>query len=150
MTEILFYHLQRQPLERVLPTLLEKSLARGWRVVVQAASEERAEALDAHLWTFRDDSFLPHGTWREGEAREQPILLTVHDDNPNGATVRFLLDGVALPADVAAYERIVLLFDGEDPDAVDAARARWSEAKQNGFAVTYWQPDDTGRWQRKA
>jgi DNA polymerase-3 subunit chi len=150
MTEILFYHLQRQPLERVLPTLLEKSLERGWRVVVQAASEERAEALDAHLWTFRDDSFLPHGTWREEEAREQPILLTVHDDNPNGATVRFLLDGVALPADVAAYDRIVLLFDGEDPDAVDAARARWSEAKQNGFAVTYWQPDDTGRWQRKA
>jgi DNA polymerase-3 subunit chi len=150
MTEILFYHLQRQPLERVLPTLLEKSIERGWRVVVQAASEERAEALDAHLWTFRDDSFLPHGTWREGEAREQPILLTVHDDNPNGATVRFLLDGVALPADVAAYDRIVLLFDGEDPDAVDAARARWSEAKQNGFAVTYWQPDDTGRWQRKA
>jgi DNA polymerase-3 subunit chi len=150
MTEVLFYHLQRQPLERVLPMLLEKSLARGWRVVVQAASEERAEALDAHLWTFRDDSFLPHGTWRENEAREQPILLTVRDDNPNGATVRFLLDGVPLPADVAAYERIVLLFDGEDPDAVDAARARWGEAKQNGFEVTYWQPDDTGRWQRKA
>jgi DNA polymerase III subunit chi len=150
MTEILFYHLQRQPLERVLPVLLEKSLERGWRVVVQAGSEERAEALDAHLWTFRDDSFVPHGTWREGEAREQPILLTVRDDNPNGATVRFLLDGVPLPTDVAAYDRIVLLFDGEDPDAVEAARTRWSEAKQNGFAVTYWQPDETGRWQRKA
>ncbi len=150
MTEILFYHLQRQPLERVLPILLEKSLERGWRVVVQAASEERAEALDAHLWTFRDDSFLPHGTWREAEAREQPILLTIDDDNPNGARVRFLLDGVPLPADVAAYDRIVLLFDGEDPDAVAAARARWSEAKQNGFEATYWQPDDNGRWQRKA
>ena len=150
MTEILFYHLQHQPLERVLPTLLEKSLERGWRVVVQTASEERAEALDAHLWTFRDDSFLPHGTWREGEAPEQPILLTLHDDNPNGARVRFLIDGAPLPADVAAYERIVLIFNGEDPDAVDAARARWSEAKQNGFAVTYWQPDERGRWQRKA
>jgi len=150
MTEILFYHLQHQPLERVLPTLLEKSLERGWRVVVQTASEERAEALDAHLWTFREDSFLPHGTWREGDAREQPILLTPHDDNPNGARVRFLLDGAPLPADVAAYDRIVLIFNGEDPDAVDAARARWSEAKQNGFAVTYWQPDERGRWQRKA
>ena len=150
MTEILFYHLQHQPLERVLPTLLEKSLERGWRVVVQTASEERAEALDAHLWTFRDDSFLPHGTWREGDAREQPILLTLHDDNPNGARVRFLIDGAPLPADVAAYERIVLIFNGEDPDAVDAARARWSEAKQNGVAVTYWQPDERGRWQRKA
>ena len=89
MTEVLFYHLQRQPLERVLPALLEKSLERGWRVVVQAASEERVEALDAHLWTFRDDSFLPHGTWREAQAREQPILLTVNDDNPNGAARAF-------------------------------------------------------------
>ena len=90
MTEILFYHLQHHPLERVLPTLIEKSLERGWRVVVQAASEERVEALDAHLWTFRDDSFLPHGTWREAEAPQHPVLLTVHDDNPNGAAVRFL------------------------------------------------------------
>ena len=150
MTEVLFYHLQNMTLESVLPPLLEKSLERGWRVVVQAASEERAEALDAHLWTFRDDSFLPHGTWREAQAHEQPILLTVTDHNPNAASVRFLLDGLPLPADVATYERIVLLFDGEDPDAVDAARARWSEAKQNGFEVTYWQPDDNGRWQRKA
>jgi DNA polymerase III subunit chi len=150
MTEILFYHLQRQPLERVLPTLLERSLERGWRVVVQAASEERVEALDAHLWTFRDDSFLPHGTWREPQAPEQPILLTVNDDNPNGAHVRFLLDGAPVPADAAAYERIVLVFDGEDPDAVAAARTRWSEAKQHGFAVTYWQPDEHGRWQQKA
>ncbi len=150
MTEVLFYHLQRQPIERVLPTLLEKSIERGWRVVVQAASEERVEALDAHLWTFRDDSFLPHGTWREAQAHEQPILLTVNDDNPNGAAARFLLDGAPLPADIAAYERIVLLFDGEDPDAVDAARARWSEAKQSGLDVTYWQPDAQGRWQRKA
>ena len=108
MTEILFYHLERQPIERVLPALLEKSLERGWRVVVQAASEERLEALDAHLWTFRDESFLPHGTWREGEPREQPILLTVNDDNPNGAAVRFLIDGAPVPADADAYERIVL------------------------------------------
>jgi DNA polymerase-3 subunit chi len=150
MTEILFYHLQRQPIERVLPTLLEKSLERGWRVVVQAASEERVESLDSHLWTFRNDAFLPHGLWREPEAREQPVLLTVHDDNPNRATVRFLLDGAEVPADAATYERIVVLFDGDDPDAVETARARWQEAKNSGFAVTYWQTDDDGRWQRKA
>jgi DNA polymerase III subunit chi len=150
MTEIVFYHLQRQPLERVLPTLLEKSLERGWRVVVQAASEERAEALDAHLWTFRDDSFLPHGTWREAQAPEQPVLITVNDDNPNAAQVRFLLDGAPVPLDAPDYERVVLIFDGDDPDAVEAARVRWSEAKHKGFDVTYWQTDERGRWQRKA
>jgi DNA polymerase III subunit chi len=88
MTEILFYHLQRQPIERVLPQLLEKSIERGWRVVVQAASDERIEALDAHLWTYRDDGFLPHGTYRESEAALQPVLLTVQDHNPNGANDR--------------------------------------------------------------
>jgi DNA polymerase-3 subunit chi len=149
MTEILFYHLQRHPLERVLPALVEKSLERGWRVVVQAASEERIEALDAHLWVFRDDSFLPHGTWREAEAAEQPVLLTVHDGNPNGAAVRFLLDGAPVPADAGDYERIVLLIDGNDPDAVAAARERWSEGRAKGFEVTYWQADENGRWQRR-
>jgi DNA polymerase-3 subunit chi len=148
MTEMLFYHLEHQPLERVLPTLLEKSLERGWRVVVQASSEERIEALDAHLWTFRDDSFLPHGTWREAEARSQPILLTVNPDNPNGAVVRFLIEGAMIPEDAEAYQRIVLIFDGEDPDAVASARERWRESKAKGFDVTYWQTDGEGRWQR--
>src|SRR5437870_422895 len=150
MTEVLFYHLHRQPIERVLPTLIERSLERGWRVAVQTASEERAEALDAHLWTFRDDAFLPHGTWRAADAAEQPVLITVDEANPNGASVRFLIDGAALPADSSGYARIVLLFDGEDPDAVAAARERWSEAKGSGFEVTYWQLDAQGRWQRKA
>ena len=148
MTEILFYHLQGMSLESVLPPLLEKSLERGWRVVVQASSEERIEALDAHLWTFRDDSFLPHGTWREAEARSQPILLTVNPDNPNGAVVRFLIEGAMIPEDAEAYQRIVLIFDGEDPDAVAAARERWRESKAKGFDVTYWQTDGEGRWQR--
>lgn len=150
MTEVLFYHLKGQTPEQVLPTLLQKSLDRGWRVVVQASSEERVEALDAHLWTWRDDLFLPHGTWREAEAAQQPILLTAGDHNPNGATVRFLIDGAVMPENVAAYERLVLLFNGEDPDALDAARARWSEAKSAGFEVTYWQADEKGGWRRHA
>jgi DNA polymerase-3 subunit chi len=150
MTEVVFYHLLRKPLEQALPELLEKSYERGWRVVVQAASEERIDALDAHLWTYRDDTFLPHGTARESELGSQPILLTTADHNPNGATVRFLIDGVPLPQDAAAYDRLVLLFDGEDDDAVAAARERWAQAKAQGFEVTYWQPDEHGRWVKKA
>jgi DNA polymerase III subunit chi len=149
MTEILFYHLKGQAPEQVLPALLAKSLERGWRVVVQASSDERVEALDAYLWTWRDDAFLPHGTWRDAEAAEQPIVLTVNEENPNRATVRFLVDGASLAGDSSSYERIVLLFNGEDPEAVDAARARWSEAKAAGAEVTYWQADENGRWRRQ-
>lgn len=150
MTEILFYHLKGQTPEQVLPALLAKSLERGWRVVVQASSEERVEALDAHLWTWRDDSFLPHGTWRDAETAEQPIVLTINEENPNGATVRFLVDGASLSGDTAGYERIVLLFDGDDPDALETARARWSAAKAAGTEATYWQSDENGRWRRQA
>ena len=150
MTEILFYHLQGQKLEGVLPPLLEKSIERGWTVIVQGASEERIEALDAHLWTYRDDGFLPHGTWRERDAALQPVLLTVNEGNPNVATVRFLIDGAPMPADAAAYQRIVLVFNGEDEDAVAAARSVWSDAKAKGFEATYWQPDEQGRWAKKA
>ena len=150
MTEILFYHLHGQKLEGVLTPLLEKSLERGWKVIVQGASEERIDALDAHLWTYRDDGFLPHGTWRESEAASQPVLLTVNDGNPNAASVRFLIEGAAVPADAEAYQRIVLVFDGDDEDAVAAARAQWTDAKAKGFEATYWQPDEQGRWVKKA
>jgi DNA polymerase III subunit chi len=149
MTEILFYHLQRQPIEKVLPVLIEKSLERGWRVAVQSSSEERVEALDAYLWTYRDDGFLPHGTYKENTAAEQPVLLTVNAENPNGASVRILIDGSSLPVDINGYERVVLLFDGEDPDALEAARTRWRHVKGQGFEVTYWQADEQGRWQRR-
>jgi DNA polymerase-3 subunit chi len=149
MTEILFYHLQNMPLENVLPSLLEKSLERGWRVVVQSTSEERTEALDAHLWTYRDDSFLPHATWRAGDAQDQPILLAIEEVNPNRANVRFLVDNAALPADSDTYDRLVLLFNGDDGDALAAARDAWTDCKSRGFEVTYWQADEWGRWQRR-
>ena len=150
MTEVLFYHLQGKKLEGVLSDLLERSLERGWRVVVQAGSEERVDALDAHLWTYKDDSFLPHGTDRDPEATQQPVLFSIGDANLNAANVRFLIDGAALPSDAESYQRIVLVFDGDDDDAVAAARAQWTEAKNRGFETTYWQPDDTGRWVKKA
>jgi DNA polymerase III subunit chi len=149
MTEILFYQLKGQTLEQVLPPLLQKSLERGWRVVVQASSEERVEALDAHLWTWRDDAFLPHGTARDSEAAEQPIVLTASAENPNGAAVRFLVDGANLITNAGNYQRIVLLFDGDDPEAVEIARLRWSEAKASGAEATYWKADENGRWQRQ-
>ena len=131
------------------PTLLERSLERGWRAVVQAGSEERVEALDALLWTYREESFLPHGTARDGRAEAQPIYLTAGDDNPNGAQVRFLVDG-ADARRCSPYTRVVYLFDGRDDSAVAQARAEWQKAKTQGFSVSYLQQDEQGRWQQKA
>jgi DNA polymerase III subunit chi len=149
MTEVLFYHLEHQPLERVLPSLVERTLERGWRAVVQAGSEERVEALDTLLWTYREDSFLPHGTRRDGNVAAQPVYLTTGEDNPNGAGVRFMVDG-AETAELSSYNRVVYLFDGRDAAAVAQAREHWKSAKAAGFDVTYWQQSNEGRWEKKA
>ncbi len=148
-TEVLFYHLEHTPLERVLPGLLEKTLKRGWRAVVQAGSPERVEALDAALWTYRDGSFLPHGTSSDGAAHEQPIFLTSGPESPNGATVRFFVDGCDAD-DLSAYERAVYLFDGRDEAALAQARTQWKNAKDAGHEVTYWQQGAQGGWEQKA
>jgi DNA polymerase-3 subunit chi len=148
-TEVYFYHLERRSLEEVLPTLLERSFERGWRAAVQAASEERVEALNTLLWTYREESFLPHGTARDGSPEAHPIYLTAGEDNPNGARVRFLVDGAAL-ADRSPYARVVFIFDGRDEAAVARARTDWQAAKAEGHAVSYWQQDEGGRWQKKA
>jgi DNA polymerase-3 subunit chi len=133
----------------VLPELLEKCLERKWRAVVQLGSEERRDAIDAHLWTYRDDGFLPHGTAKDGHAAEQPVWITAADDNPGAAKVRFLADG-AEAANYSDYQRVVVLFDGNDPDAVDRARASWTAIKSAGHDATYWQQSERGRWEKKA
>ena len=149
MTEVLFYHLQNAPLEQVLPQLLERSLARPWRCVVKVGNAERLDALVNALWTYREDSFLPHGTKEDGPAEVQPIFMTVEDENPNGAQVIFLVDG-AEPGDISGYERCVLMFDGRDEDALSRARENWKRLKAEGHDATYWQQSDAGRWEKKA
>lgn len=147
MSEILFYHLESQPLERVLPVLVEKSLERGWKVVVETSSDERAEAIDTLLWTWRDDSFLPHARAGGSEDAMQPVLITTRPHNPNGAHVRFFVDR-AVPSSGVGYQRIVFMFSGHDPDAVTDARSAWRALKE-GNEVTYWQQEQNGRWVKK-
>jgi DNA polymerase-3 subunit chi len=149
MTEIGFYHLQRMPLDRALPKLLEKVLERGLRAVVVAGSEERVEALNTALWTYEQESFLPHGSARDGNAEAQPIWLTVEDENPNGATVLVLTDG-ADSAQLDRFERCVLMFDGTDEEALAAARRRWQTYKSAGHKLTYNQQTEQGGWEKKA
>lgn len=150
MAEILFFHLQSRPLESVLPTILERALSRGQKVVVEVASPERLSAVDDHLWTYSDESFLPHVTAAEPDAATNPVVLTMQDHNPNAATVRICADGVRIPDALQDYERVVLIFDGDDPEALAAAREDWKKAKASGAAASYWQLDEAGRWEKKA
>jgi DNA polymerase-3 subunit chi len=154
VAEVWFYHLETRTLEQTLPTLLERSLDRDWTVVVESTNPERVKALDDYLWTYSDESFLPHGTLGDGDPSEHPILLVAGPENPAGAQARFLIDGADAAAAIAAsptpYERIMLLFDGRDAEAVAAARGQWKGLKDAGHAVAYWRQNEDGRWEKKA
>lgn len=147
--EVWFYHLERTSLDQALPELLEKTLARGWRALVRTGLPERLEHLDGWLWSYRDDSFLPHGVAGEPAAERQPILITAAMDNPNGANALFLIDS-AEAGDLSCYERCVLLFDGRDESALAAARGGWSRFKAAGYAVSYWRQGETSGWRKEA
>ena len=148
MAEIGFYHLLTTPLERALPRLLERARAQDHRIVVRAASTERVEHLNALLWTYDEAGFLPHGSARDGNPAEQPIWLSDRQENPNSATILFLVDGVEAD-DMADFARCIDMFDGNDPAAVEAARARWRRASAAGHTLTYWQQTASG-WEKKA
>jgi DNA polymerase-3 subunit chi len=154
LMEIWFYHLQQQTLDRALPALLEKTLDRGWRAVIQARSEERLAVLDQWLWTYADASFLAHGRGSDGDADLQPVYLTQGPENPNGAQIRFFIEGASMTEVLAlpesqTYTRAILIFDGNSEDELQAARAQWKALKDLGFALTYWQQTEAGRWEKK-
>jgi len=148
-TEIWFYHLERSSLDQVLPGLLEKTLERGWRALVRVADVDRLREIDAHLWTFRDESFLAHGRADSPDPDRQPILLSETDENRNGAQALFIVDGSELGA-TENYERCFIIFDGRDDQAVTGARERWKLLKGQGANLAYWKQSPEGRWEKAA
>jgi DNA polymerase-3 subunit chi len=149
MAELWFYHLERSELERALPPLLEKCLQRGWRALVRGGSADRLEALDAALWTYRDESFLPHGRDVDPAPERQPVLLTTQAGNANAAHALFLIDGADL-GDISSFERASLVFDGRDGRALELARWQWKQARDAGLSASYWRESAAGKWEKQS
>lgn len=146
-TQINFYHLTASPLERALPKLLEKAYSSGWRVVIAAESDERVEKLNELLWTYDQDSFLPHGSAKDGYDESQPILIATDTAPANGAKLLVITDGRPAPE---GYERVLDMFDGNDEAATSAARTRWKGYKDAGAELSYFQQTAAGGWEKKA
>ncbi len=151
MTETLFYHLERRTLDDVLPGLIERTLERGWRALIKADSADRASSIDSLLWTYNDQTFLPHAQVGDGDAKRQPVLITTEDGNANSANVLFLVGGAEPPAWNAPnnLSRIVLMFDGRDEAALTRARAAWKDAKAAGHDATYWKEMPSGKFEKQ-
>ncbi|MBQ9034937.1 MAG: DNA polymerase III subunit chi [Alphaproteobacteria bacterium] len=150
MSRVDFYHLQKQSLEDVLPKLLSKAYSAEKRILLKIGTAERIEFLNSLLWTYDEESFLPHGSKKDGFAETQPIWLTADDDNPNNADFLFLVDGAEAEIDVAAkFERVFNIFDGNSEDALQQARRLWKSFKEAKFDIHYWQQSADGRWEEK-
>ena len=150
MGRIDFYHLQKQTLEEILPKLLTKAYETGRRILVKIGTPERVEFVNNALWTFDEESFLPHGSKKDGFAQQQPIWLTSEDDNANQAEYLFLVDGAEISADIAAkFERLFNVFDGNSTESLQQARNLWKTYKEAGFEMHYWQQNNQGRWENK-
>ncbi|MFW0778017.1 MAG: DNA polymerase III subunit chi [Rickettsiales bacterium] len=149
MASVQFYHLTTSPLERALPKLLETIISKGFRVAVVAESEERVAQLNQLLWTYDQNSFLPHGSAKDGNEKEQPIYLTTKPEAPNDANV-MLITGGAVVEDTSGYERVADMFDGNDLSSLQAARLRWKHYKDAGLELSYMQQGEQGGWQQKA
>ena len=145
-----FYHLTRRSLEETLPILLARSLDAGWRVVVRGQDVDRMAWLDERLWHGPDDGFLPHGLAGGAFDADQPILLTTQPTRPNDPACLMSVDGAEVTAqDVAALDRVCILFNGDDPPAVDVARRQWKRLTDAGCSAQYWS-EESGRWEKKA
>jgi len=147
--EIWFYHLERSRLDQVLPGLLEKTLQRGWRALVRGGAAHRLDDIDEQLWTYRADSFLPHGLASEDHAARQPILLSESGENLNRAQALFIVDESELGA-TEGYERCFIIFDGRNEQALQFARERWRTLKAADANLAYWKQTDEGRWEKAA
>ncbi len=150
MSRIDFYHLTKQSLDTALPALLQKAYASGKRILLKTAPDT-VDTVNAELWTYSDESFLPHGAKKDGFAHEQPIYITAEDDNPNDASFLFLINGAEFDCAAAqAFERVFNLFDGNNPETTEQARRVWKTYREAGFEVSYWQQTAAGKWEQKA
>ena len=154
MTEHWFYHLQQSPLEQVLPDILEKTYAKGWRALVKIGpllgeGAQELGRLDKFLWTYKKSGFLPHGRDDEPLADEQPIVLTTQSEAGGGVDVVVLIGGAQIN-DVGGAQRCITILDGGDEQDKRIARARWKTAKDAGLDTAYWKQDDYGKWVQPA
>jgi DNA polymerase-3 subunit chi len=147
MTDIQFYYLSA-PLERVLPKLLEKSLAGGFRARVKFASEEKAENMNTLLWTYNPDAFLPHGTAKDGYGEQQPVYLTAADDNPNRADLIVITDGSKIEED-AGVKRVLDLVESADEAALGSADERQRAYAAQGHSVSCVRQTASGGWEKQ-
>lgn len=143
-----FYHLQKNTLDEALPKLVSKAYETGQSIKIKVGNELRVDFLNTLLWTFDEESFIPHGTKKDGFAEMEPIFLSSDDETPNNAKILFLVDGADIDIKTTSnFDRILYVFDGNNEDEVKKARKTWKAFKEAASECRYWQQNESGKWE---
>lgn len=146
--QVTFYELIATSLEKTLPKILEKVYESGLKAVVRIESLERLKSIDSAMWTYTTLGFLPHGSNADPTEfhAHQPIWLTTNDDNPIGATVLVITTQEYVINNT--YERILDIYDGNDPSSVQAAKERMATYQKAGNEIMLWKQNLKGAWEK--
>jgi len=142
-----FYHLTATPLERALPSVAQRVVAGGGRLLIVSGDEAQRSAIDRLLWSYSPESFLPHGQAGADDDASQPVLIAAEAVPANRAANVALIDGEWRDA-ALDFDRAFHFFDG---DRIQEARAAWKAlADRDGVERRYWKQDDGGKWEQAA
>ena len=134
--------------QKAVCQVIEKCYQTGQHTLVCTDSVERKEALDKALWSYGRRSFIPHGTPSDDKAQSFPVILSSTIDNINGAKI-LVLTAPELEID-NSFERVIMVFDGNDENSLQLARKRYKELKDLGNELKFYFQDKKGVWQLHA
>jgi len=151
VTKFVFYQLSHQTKAEAMALLLPKVLSAGWSAFIRA-SETTVALLDDQLWVQPEAGFLPHALAASETASASPIVLG-QQDGPHldrSFDCIFCLDGEGPSSqEREVCERVCVVFDGQNPDELSAARTYWKDFSSAGYLAEYWS-QETGAWVKKA
>ena len=141
-----FWRLSRDPVERVVALIAERTRGAGERLLVVVDDEGQRAAIGRALWEAKPEAFLANGEADAPHAERQPILLSRRCEADNGARYVVIADG-AWREGAEAFERAFLLFDeGGTP----AARAVWRGFDGRDDVERSYFAQEDGKWVKKA
>ena len=113
--------------------LLEKAYLRNHRVFVYCDHQEDARLLDELLWTYKEESFIPHNL--QGEGPEPPPAVQIgFGPEPRGFNDILINMARTIPPFHSRFRRIIEIVGNQD-DAKAISREHYREYRAKGFAL---------------
>jgi len=145
LSEIFFYKLKNSSSEIFLTSLIERSLENNWNSVVLLDNIERMEEINDFLWSYKDTSFLPHGSQNDKNSELHRVYLTCEEENPNDSDVIFSIDGLLIK-NINSWQRCIYIFNEQNLKVVDQFNTYKKNIDQSQHSIKSFEQDTNGKW----